>query len=162
MTDLASTSPTRAATRFPNAIELPSTFHGRSAGDTAIGGAGGRGEKVVKYSVKLSIGVAPRECRGVIPRPFLRLPCFIFQRVTPGSPSPPLTPPPPPVPRSPPTVAVSLSRYPSLRSFDFFPVRKWLSSHLRKTSGRLEAEMESLLREREVGPIPGARRDAPG
>lgn len=30
-----------------------------------------------------------------------------------------------------------------VRSFDFFFVRKWLSSHSRKTSGRLEIEMES-------------------
>jgi len=39
-----------------------------------------------------------------------------------------------------------------VRSFDFFLVRKWLSSHLRKTSGRLEPEMEFP----EKGGRPGA------
>jgi len=47
-----------------------------------------------------------------------------------------------------------------MRSFDFFLVRKWLSSHLRKTSGRLEIEMElPYFENRWVTEDDGVRQD---
>jgi len=146
VTDLASTSPGTNVT-FARSRSSPLS--------RTIGGVGGGGEKMVKHSLgpdKSSDGGRGRgeyggvegrvdaKCRkGGAPFPpsCPALPLSALLSKVTFLPPPPVTPSiirvTPPLP----SCAASI-----VRSFDFFLVRKWLSSHLRKTSGRLETEME--------------------